>query len=490
MILNMIPGIYLIFLIMNYKDISSLRDYLRASKPNVSINISSLWEYKKQSGTDDMFIAQENTTTHQQSRRDDMFIVTGNKTMQQQSGTDDMFIANVNTMISNKSRRDAMFIATESNIANDKSGADDMFITSEYAIKPHKSYRDEISNIPYISQQSISPDFGIPKNNNIFPWILKPINVSSLRDCQWDSVPSIFTNISALREFLKQSGTDDMFLAQRNTTTHHQSLGDDMFIAQENTTTHQQSRMDAIFIVKGNRTMQQQSRRDAMFITSKSNVTKEKSGTAAMFIANIITTTSNMSIRDETAYIPYFSEQPIFLDFGIPKNNNIFPWILKPINVSSLRDCQWDSVPSISTNISSLREFLKQSGTDDMFTYSINYGSPVRLKHKVRFYFSLPSSCLRVYGLRFLTSFGMTGGYIGKGKVKRCGCTAPFNLPPSPRKHCHSEWSLSGMRNLIVSFIKKFFIIQQITLFTNSPINQFTNLLFHQPTPFTYARIL
>ena len=150
---------------------------------------------------------------------------------------------------------------------------------------------------------------------------------------------------------------------------------------------------------------------------------------------------------------------------------------------------------------------ISESRGDGMFRGRNNNQFFVRLKNEVRFFFSLPLSCLRVYGLRFLTScpttsfrlaFGMTGGYIGKGKVKRCGCTAPFHLPPSLKKRCHSEWSLSGMRNLIDSLFNESIIIKHITHLTNSPFNHstnspfnhLTNSPFHQPTPLTYAGIL
>jgi len=289
---------------------SSLRDYQRDSAPMISINIPSLREFLKQSGTDDMFIAKENTTTHQQSRRDDMFIASKSNVTREKSGTAAMFIANI--------------INTTSNM----------------------SIRDETAYIPYFSEQPIFLDFGIPKNNNIFPWILKPINVSSLRDYQWDPVPMISINIPSLREFLKQSGTDDMFIAQRNTTTH------------------------------------QQSRRDDMSIASKSNVTREKSGTDDMFIASEYAIKPHKSHRDEISNIPYISQQSISPDFGILKNGNFLHWILKSINVPSLRDFSWVSVPSISINISSLREYIKKSGTDAMFIASlINHLTNSPLNH-------------------------------------------------------------------------------------------------------------
>jgi len=151
-----------------------------------------------------------------------------------------MFIANVNTMISNKSRR------------------------------------DDTTYIPYLPQQSISPDFGILKNENILHRILKSINVPSLRDYQGGSVPMISINIPSLREFLKQSGTDTMFIATHYVIPPNQFGADDMFIAQGNTTTHHQSHRDEMFIETGIQSTINKSRRDDMFISQR-NITLTKS---------------------------------------------------------------------------------------------------------------------------------------------------------------------------------------------------------------------
>jgi hypothetical protein len=246
----------------------SLRDLRWVSESFFSINISSLREYiisitKKcnpfihfQSGTDDMFIEPGIQSIINKSRRDDMFITSEYHIAFPKSGTDDMFIDNGYAIATQQPRRDDMFITSEYHIASPKSGTDDMFIDNGYAMATHQSRRDDMFNNT-INQPTQKKLYYNTQKNNIAPiWVPSfTINMPSLRDLRWVSVSFFSINISSLREYIKKSRRDGMFITNRVTHLTHKSRRDDMFIENGYDNATQQSRRDDMFITLRNATL-------------------------------------------------------------------------------------------------------------------------------------------------------------------------------------------------------------------------------------------
>ena len=147
---------------------------------------------------------------------------------------------------------------------------------------------------------------------------------------------------------------------------------------------------------------------------------------------------------------------------------------MKNENMSSLRDLRWASGSYFSINISSLREYIRKSGTDDMFNIIIIQPTQKKLNYDT------PKNNIAPMWVPFFTN------NISSLRDLRWASGYFFSINISSLREYIRKSRRDGM------FIKT---IQHINHLTNSPINHSTNsplnhIPFHQPTPLTYARIL
>jgi len=116
-------------------------------------------------------------------------------------------------------------------------------------METHQSHRDDMFNnsMNHPTQKKLNYD---TKKNNIAPiWIPSfTINMSYLRDLRWVSGSFFSINISSLREYIKKSRRDGMFIEPGIQSFINKSRRDDMFITPWRTTTHQQSRRDEMCV--------------------------------------------------------------------------------------------------------------------------------------------------------------------------------------------------------------------------------------------------
>ena len=118
-----------------------------------------------------------------------------------------------------------------------KSRRDGMFIEPGIQSIINKSLRDDMFNIIIIQPTQKKLNYDTPKNNIAPMWVpFFTNNISSLRDLRWASGYFFSINISSLREYIRKSRGDGMFIDNGCDMASQQSRRDEMFISQRNTT--------------------------------------------------------------------------------------------------------------------------------------------------------------------------------------------------------------------------------------------------------------